>query len=159
MGIRAQVETDVFENGVDEMIVSSTESVVGVVGSMHSAWDRCRTMLGIQDCHIDSESNRVIREVMETTRIGVNENTVRAANSVEKLVRIIAVNGDNSNTDWIGRSGGLKIYNSATRKKQKSDLQRNRNSRCRIGGREEIAIELSESTRRCWWIMNNMRDG
>ena len=130
MGSRAQVETDVFENGVDEMIVSITESVVGLVGSMHSAWDRCRKMLGIQDSHIDSESNRVIREVMETTRIGVNENTVGAANSVEKLVRIIAVNGDNSNTDWIGRSGGLKIYNSTTGKKLKSDLQRNRNSRC-----------------------------
>ena len=85
MGSRAQVETDVFENGVDEMIVSITETVVGVVGSMHSAWDRCRTMLGIQDSHIDSESNRVIREVMETTRIGFNENTVGAANSVEKL--------------------------------------------------------------------------
>jgi len=47
MGSRAQVETDVFENGVDEMIVSITETVVGVVGSMHSAWDRWRTMLGI----------------------------------------------------------------------------------------------------------------
>ena len=76
-------------------------------------------MLGIQNSHtIDGESNRLIREVMETTRIGVNENTVGAANSVEKLVRIIAVNGDNSNTDWIGRSGGLKIDNGATRKKR-----------------------------------------
>ncbi len=48
--------------------------------------------------------------------------------------------------------------NSATREKRKTDFQRNRNNRCRIGGREEIVIELSESTRRCWAIMKNMRD-
>ena len=46
-------------------------------------------MLGIQNSRIDGESNRLIREVMETTRISVNENTIGAANRVEKLVRII----------------------------------------------------------------------
>ena len=77
-------------------------------------------MLGIQNSHtIDGESNRLIREVMETTRISVNENTIGAANRVEKLVRIIAVNGDNSNTDWIGGGGWLKMDNSATREKRK----------------------------------------
>ena len=101
---RAQVKTDVFENCVNEMIVSCrAEKVVGVVGGLYSAWNRwCRTMLGIQNSHVDGESNRLIREVMETMRISVNENTVGAANIVEKLVRIITVNGDNSNTDWIG---------------------------------------------------------
>jgi len=101
---RAQVKTDVFENCVNEMIVSCrAERVVGVVGGLYSAWNRCRTMLGIQNSRIDGESNRLIREVMETTRISsVNENTVGVANIVEKLVRIIAVNGDNSNMDWIG---------------------------------------------------------
>lgn len=66
----------------------------------------------------------MIGDIMKAARVGVNKETIRAANSIEKLVRVGTVDSNHRNKYRIGGRSGLKMNNRTTGKERETDLQR-----------------------------------